>query len=114
MKISNSEINTVYTAYNSQLNNSAKTLSASVAYKIFKNIKMIEPYYTKLIHELNELQIKFANSGETTEAEYNKEYTRLMEETVDIDFDLIALSEIANELSIPEMEAIYIMINENA
>lgn len=114
MKISNSEINSIYTAYNSQLNNSTKTLSAPVAYKIFKNIRMIEPYYAKLIHNLNELQDKFANSGEMTEAEYNEKYTALMEETVDIDFDLIALSEIVNELSLMEMEAIFVMINENA
>ena len=120
MKVTKNDIMESYMAYDSGDFKANKLMKASLAYRIYKNMTKIKVFYQELANQLDHLQDKYGwkpnemNGGLTSEnaEKYNQEYRAILDEEVDVDIELIPISEIANDLTIEEAKSLYIMISD--
>lgn len=120
MKVTKNDILESYSVYDSGDLKTKKLMKASLAYRIYKNMSKVRVFYLELVKQIDHLQNEYGwkpneiDGGLTKEEneKYENEFRAILDEEVDVDIDLIPISEIGNDLTIEEIKSIYIMISD--
>lgn len=118
MQATKRQVVEAYRAYSDGALSPDKTMRASLAYKISRNIIVLQSAYPPIEAEINVLREKYGwddtQSGgglsPTDFINYNNEYTLLTNVTTELDLIPIYLEELDFDITLEEMRLLQIMI----